>query len=164
MWDGMDPEKTALVPAMALCPTPDEAVKRITFEDGSILKYKMELLNDSAVIFRTPMPVYYNNIKVSATDGANEGGFFADDYIDGNDDITAVCDPYLNILFGSYSDLKCQIIRSTENTHSKIPVEATLAAQITNPLGSSTFHIKMFAGNDKRRSGILGKISANELY
>lgn len=166
MWDSMNPEKIALLPAAALCPTPDKPVRRIIFEDGSVLEYRMEFLNAPVSILRTPMPVYYYNVKVSATDGANGGGFFADYYIDGNgnDGITAVRDPYLNVLLGSYSNLQCQIVRGVENTRSKIPAEATLTAQITNPLGSSTFHIKMLVGNDKMLCGMLGKISANDLY
>lgn len=86
-------------------------------------------------------------------------------YIDWNtaDGITKVRDSYINVIAGSYSEKSLSIIKSTENSKLKIPAEVNLTANISYAAGiggGETFHLKMYVGNDKMTSGMLGKVKS----
>lgn len=166
-WDCMNPEKIAEVPKDYLVPTLKDPVKRYVFEDGSVIENSILVSNTINPLI--PMPIYYDNVKISGKNGLVGGGFYADYCIDGNsnDRISAVRDSYINVVGGSYSNKELSIVRSAEDTSRKKPAEAILTADISylGDIGAAeTFHFKMFVGNDQMMSGFLGKISASDLY
>lgn len=95
----------------------------------------------------------------------NYGGLYSDYHIDWNhnDGIYSVYDSYINVIGGSYSNKELKLVRSYEDVANKKAAEATLTADISyvgGITGSSTFHMKMYVGNDRMISGMLGKINS----
>lgn len=174
VWDSMDSEKINSISEDLLTPTIDSPIKRVVFEDGSVYESEIEFLtldvsknsdSLSSVIQPLGMRDFYTSVNVKATNGLSGGGFYADYYIDWNtaDGITKVKDSYINVVGGSYSNKSLSIIKSSENSSMKIPAEANLTADISYAAGiggGETFHLKMYVGNNKMVSGMLGKIKS----
>lgn len=175
MWDSMNPEKINEIDPMLLTPTMDEPIKRVVFEDGSVIENRITFLESPTQIQNgasllgdiqpMAMRVYKYAIKISAKNGASGGGFYADYYIDGNyaDGIIKVYDSYINVVAGSYTNKKVTINRGVELPGSKKPATATLSADITYVKGADTFILKMYVGNDKMMSGLLRDIGTGSI-
>lgn len=172
----MNPDKLKEIDTNLLTPSLNNPIKRYVFEDGSVIENRIDLDSSTKIIAPinsitkniTPMalmPVYYYNVKISIKNGLSGGGFYADYCIDynNNDRILAVRDSYINVILGSYSNKQLTIVRSSEDTYYRKPAEATLTADVShvaNVAGAYTFHFKMYVGNDRMISGMLGEIGS----
>ncbi|MCR4431212.1 MAG: hypothetical protein NUV45_09375 [Tepidanaerobacteraceae bacterium] len=169
LWDSMNPEKVSQVPIRDLTPSIDKPVKRVVFEDGSVIENKIdfseatikEIYAESSSDMQPKATItYYKNVKVSGKKGTVGGGFYADYYINWDydeDGISAVRDSYINVVGGSYSNKELKIVKSRENASG--PAEATLTADISyGGYAGETFHFKMYVGHDKMVSGFLGEV------
>jgi len=179
-WDSFNAEKVSKIAVEDLIPTYNDPVKRVVFEDGSVIlneldfsectivrtSSEMDILNiaNAAGASRAYNKVYYNNVKVSGKKGLCGGGFYADYYIDYAycDSISAVRDSYINVVGGSYSNKILTLNREFESTVSQIEAEATLNADISYILGiggAETFTLKMYVAKDTMHSGMLGTVT-----
>ncbi len=169
LWDSMNPDKISLVLAEDLIPNIYEPVKRVIFEDGSVIENIIdfseatikEIYAESDGIVQPQVQItYYYDVKVSGKNGLYGGGFYADYYIDWDydqDTIMDVRDSYINVVGGTYSNKELEIVNQRENYSG--PAEATLTADITFfDHAGTTFHFKMYVGNDKMVSGFLGQV------
>lgn len=165
LWDSMNKEKVNAIPTELLSVSLEEPVKRVVFEDGSVLENRIETVdvNQDKISVNLVARNYYKNVKVSFNNGLSGGGFYADYYIDYNynDAITKVKDSYINVIGGSYSDKKLQIVNPAEDEIYEEPAEAVLTADINyvGKIGASeTLIFKLLVGNDKAVWGIVDRI------
>lgn len=174
LWDCMREESISAFANMEFNFTPDNLVKRMVFEDGSVLQQEVDFeeatitrgLSESNGSIQTYsfMRTTYKDVKISISNGLSGGGFYADYVIDlnaYNDGILSVRDPYCNVVGGDYSEMSVTINRSYEDYSKKKPAEATYSVHISylGNAGAETLIIKMYVGNDKMVYGKLGEVS-----
>jgi len=166
VWDSMKEENIEKFYAMEFHFTPETPIKRMVFDDGSVLQQEIEF-KDSDVQSknaRSAMRTTFTDVKIGVKNGLSGGGFYATYVIDWNahhDGIISVKEPFCNVLCGDYSELSVRIDNAFEVYSKKQPAEATYSVHISyaQGLAAETLYIKMYVGNDKMVSGKLGSVN-----
>lgn len=160
LWDCMKEENVKTFNEMEFDFSPDASVKRMVFEDGSVLQQSVNFedaiitkdlgRSRSTVQTRSAMRTTFEDVQISIKNGLSGGGFYATYVIDWNaynDGIISVKDPYCNVIGGDYSDMCVTINQAYENYSKKKPAEATYSVHISYLGNLAVPFAKSFATN-----------------